>query len=210
MMVMVMVKAKAKAKAEEELPRNKEEPAESSASRRGGGEHGEAVDSDCGGDDRLHGARPKRQRTLNQMLLSSGSAQVEGEHGHVAASEHSGGERVESGAAEHCDGIEVDEHLATTSTELFVHDSEEERVLLDWLRERSEHARCSALLQQIMEWSGKRQKAEMRSLAKAQGITIRRQEQANAQKLREAVWRHFKAAVGQEKGRLACFQLSAT
>ena len=144
------------------------------------------------------------------MFLSSGSAQVEGEHGHAAASEHSGGERVESGAAEHCDGIEVDEHLATTSTELFVHDSEEERVLLDWLRERPEHARCSALLQQIMEWSGKRQKTEMRSLAKAQGITIRRQAQGDTQKLREAVRRHFIAAVGQEKGRLACFQLSAT
>ena len=50
------------------------------------------------------------------MCVSSGSAQVEGEHGHAVASVHSGGERVESGAAEHCDGIEVDEHLATTST----------------------------------------------------------------------------------------------
>ena len=69
-------------------------------------------------------------------------------------------------------------------------------------------ARCSALLQQIMEWSGKRQKAEMRSLVKAQGVTIRRQAQADTQKLREAVRRHFIAAVGQEKGRLACFQLS--
>ena len=96
------------------------------------------------------------------MSLSSGSAQVEGEHGHAAASEHSGGERVESGAAEHCDGIEVDEHPATTSTELFVHDREEERVLLDWLRERTEHPRCSALLQQIVEWAGTCQKAEVR------------------------------------------------
>ena len=59
-----------------------------------------------------------------------------------------------------------------------------------------------------MEWTGKCQKAEMRSLAKAQGITIRRQEQADVQKLWEAVRQHFKAAVRQEKGRLACFQLS--
>ena len=80
--------------------------------------------------------------------------------------------------------------------------------MLGWLRERPEHARCSALLRQIMEWSGKCQKAEMRSLAKAQGISISRQAQANAQQFREAVRRHFIAAVGQEKGRLACFQLS--
>ena len=133
------------------------------------------------------------------MFFSSGSAQVEGEHGHAAASEHSGGERVESGAADHGDGIEVDEHTSRTSTEVFVHDREEDKVLLDWLRERPEHPRCSVLLQQIMEWTGKCQKAEMRSLAKAQGIPIRRQDQANTQQLREAVRRHFIAAVGQEK-----------
>ena len=38
------------------------------------------------------------------MLLSSGPAQVAGEHGQAAASKFSGGERVESGAAEHCVG----------------------------------------------------------------------------------------------------------
>jgi len=59
-----------------------------------------------------------------------------------------------------------------------------------------------------MDWGC--QKAEMRSLAKAQGITLKRQEQGDVKNLREAVRRHFKAAVGQEKGRLACFQLSAT
>ena len=216
-------KAKVKAKAEEEPPRDKEEPAESSASWRGGGEHGEAGAPDHGGSAELHGASAKRQRTLRQIFLSSGSGQVGGEHGQAGALEHGGGEhdeagaphddggeRVESGAAEHCDGIEVDEHPATTSTELFVHDREEDRVLLDWLRERSEHLRCSALLEQIMEWAGICRREEMRSLAKAQGITIRRQERADVQKLREAARRHFKAAVGQEKGRLACFHLSAT
>ena len=118
--------------------------------------------------------------------------------------------RVESGAAEHCDGIEIDEHPATTSTELFIHDREKDRVLLDWLRERPEHPRCSALLQQIMAWTGQCQKEEVRALAKAQGIPIKRHEQAHVQTILEAVRRHFKAAVGQEKGRLACFQLSAT
>ena len=80
--------------------------------------------------------------------------------------------------------------------------------MLDWLRERPGHPGCSALLQQIMEWTGKCHHAEIRALAKAQGIAISRQDQAVAQKFREAVRRHFKAAVGQERGRLACFQLS--
>ena len=185
--------------------------AESSASRRGGGEHGEADAPERGGGTQLHGAHPKRQRTLRQMFVSSGSGHVEGVHGQAGASEHGGGERLESGAAEHCDGIEVDEHAATTCTEVFVvHDREEDRVLLDWLRERPEHPRCSVLLQQIMEWTGKCNRAEMRALATAQGIVIRRQDQADAQNFREAVRRHFKAAVGQVKGSLACFQLSAT
>ena len=42
--------------------------AESSASRRGGGEHGEADAPDRGGGTQLHGAHPKRQRTLGQTL----------------------------------------------------------------------------------------------------------------------------------------------
>ena len=101
------------------------------------------------GGDEVHGAAAKRQRILRQIFPTSGSGQVGEEHGQAAYSKHGEGEhdeagashgdgreRVESGAAEHCDGIEVDEHPATTSTELFVHDREEERVLLDWLRER--------------------------------------------------------------------------
>ena len=56
-------KAKAKAKAEEEPPRDKEGPAESSASRRGGGEHGEADAPDRGGDAQLHGPPPKKETT---------------------------------------------------------------------------------------------------------------------------------------------------
>ena len=176
-------KAKAKASAEEKPPRDKEESAESSASRRGGGEHGEADAPDRGGDAQLHGAPLKRQRTLSQMFLSTGSAQGEGEHGQAAASKQSGGERAESGAAEHCDGIEVHEHPATTTTGVFIHDREEDRVLLDWLRERPEHPRCSVLLQQIMEWTGKCHKEEMRALATAQGIAIRRQDRADVQKL---------------------------
>ncbi len=69
---------------------------------------------------------------------------------------------------EHGGGIEEDENSATTSTELFTRDRDEDRALLDWLRERPEHPRCAALLQQIMEWTGKGQLAEMRLLAKVQ------------------------------------------
>ena len=58
--------------------------------------------------------------------------------------------------------------------------------------------------------AGNARKREMLALAKAQGFTIRRQEQSDVQKLREAMRRHFKAAVAQEKGRLTCVQLSAT
>ena len=202
-------KAKAKAKAEEKPPRDKDEPAKSNASTRGGGEHDEADAPDRGTGAELRSAPPKRQRTLDQMFLSGGSAQVEGEHDQAGASKHGGGACVESDVAEHCDGIAADEHPSRTSTELFVRDREEDRVLLDWLRERAEHPRCSALLLQIMKWTGKSQYAEMHSLANAQNISIRRQERTDNQKILEAVRRHFKAAVGQEKGRLACFQLGA-
>ena len=79
-----------------------------------------------------------------------------GLHGQAGATQHGGGEHVE-----HCDGIAADEHPSTTSTELFVNDGAEDKVLLDWLRERPEQRRCSVLLRQIMEWSGKCQQAEM-------------------------------------------------
>ena len=49
-------KATVKAKAEAGPPRYNEGPAESSASRRGGGEHCEADAPDRGGDAQLHGA----------------------------------------------------------------------------------------------------------------------------------------------------------
>ena len=67
-MAQARAKAKAKAKAEEEPPRDKYKLAESSASRRGGGEHGEADAPDRGGDAELRGAPPKRQRTRPSRL----------------------------------------------------------------------------------------------------------------------------------------------
>ena len=106
------------------------------------------------------------------MFLSSGSGQAGAPH-------DDGGRRVESGAAEHCDAIEVYEHPATTSTELFVSDREEDKILLDWLRERPENTRCSVLLRQIMEWTKTCHRAEMRALAKAQGIVIKREDRAD-------------------------------
>ena len=62
----------------------------------------------------------KRQKTLSQMFSSGAAGQVGSEHGQAGAPEHGGGEQTE-----------VDEHPATTSTEVFVHDRDEDRVLLD-------------------------------------------------------------------------------
>ena len=56
-------KAKAKAKVEEEPPRDKDEFAESRASRRGGGEHGEPDAPDRGGGAELRGPPPKKETT---------------------------------------------------------------------------------------------------------------------------------------------------
>ena len=61
-----------------------------------------------------------------------------------------------------------------------------------------------------MAWSGKTLNAEMRSLAKTQGIKVDRQQRSNSECLRACVRQHFKAAIAQEKGRLACFQLGAS
>ena len=80
--------------------------------------------------------------------------------------------------------------------------------MLDWLRERPEHTRCSVLLQQIMEWTGKCHKEDMRALVKAQSIRLNARDHATVEKLRQAVRRYFKEKVAQEKGRLACFQLA--
>ena len=178
--------------------------AESTASFCGRSEHGEDGAPDHGGVAKLHGSSAKKQRTFKQLFYSNASGRVGGEHGRdehheLGASHDNAADRLDSCALEHFDGIEVVAHSATTSTELFVHDREEDRVLLDWLRERSEHARCSALLQQIMEWTGRKVLRAMRSLAKAQGITIRRLESTTGQNIREAARRHFKAAVAQEK-----------
>ena len=53
-------------------PRDQDEPAESSASRSGGGDQAEAVAPDhCGGAE-LHDAPSKRQRTLTQQRFRTG------------------------------------------------------------------------------------------------------------------------------------------
>jgi hypothetical protein len=98
---------------------------------------------------------------------------------------------------------------------LLVQDVEEDRALLDWLRNRQEHPRCAALLRQTIEWTGKihlsrTEKADMRSLAKAQEINITRRSRTDIQTFQEALRQHFKSAMAQEKGRLACFQFTAS
>ena len=59
-----------------------------------------------------------------------------------------------------------------------------------------------------MEWNGKVLNAEMRSLAKAHDIVIKRQQQSSAPLFREAVCQHLEAAIRQEKGCLACFKFN--
>ena len=166
-------------------------------------------------------ALAKRQRTLREGFESGASKQGGGElaeasatnHGggegdEPATPEHGGGQRVASRAAQHDGDMENGGQPATRPTALFLHDSDEDKALLDWLRERPELPRCATLLQQIMEWTGKAHLTQMRSLAKEQKVTIQRQAQSNTQLFREAVRRHFKAAVAQERGRRTCFQFN--
>ena len=82
-------------------------------------------------------------------------------------------------------------------TDLFDANNDEDKALLDWLRERPQHPRYTALLQQIMEWTGKNRKTEMRELAKNQQIIISRHARADVVQLRQAVREHFKNAVDQ-------------
>ena len=56
------------------------------------------------------------------------------------ASEHGGGDNVAPSASKPA-GV----------ADLLSRDSDGDKALLDWLRERSEHPRCATLLEQIME-----------------------------------------------------------
>ena len=60
----------------------------------------------------------KRQRTLRQMLESG-------------AAKHSVSDHVESGVSKHGGIIQRDDHPATTPTDFFTDDSDEDRALLD-------------------------------------------------------------------------------
>ena len=75
---------------------------------------------------------------------------------------------------------------------------------MEWLRARETQPRCGILLQQICEWGGKNQ-AAMRALAVAQGINVSRRSRGTSKLLLEEVRKHFRAAISQEKGRLATF-----
>ena len=157
----------------------------------------------------------KRQKTIGEMFDKGRDV-----------SECGGGQPVEPGAPEHGSGIDRDgdptrpqeqstASLATTSGELLGQDMEQDHALLEWLRSHQEQPRCAALLQQMMEWtgmhsSGKQPKPDMHSLAKAQEIHLTRRARHDTQLFREAVREHFKAAIAQEKGRLACFQFNAS
>ena len=155
----------------------------------------------------------KKQRTIGEMFDSRD------------VSEYGGGQHVEPGAPEHGGGIESDgdparpqeqptASPAMTFGELLGQDMEHD-ALLGWLRSRQEQPRCAALLQQVMEWTGMRSvgtqvRKEFSTKAKAQGIQITRRAQHDTQFFRNVLREHFKAAIAQEKGRLACFEFSAS
>ena len=172
-------KAKMTANTEEQSPRHQGEPADSNVSKSVEGDHGEAEVAGHGGGAELHDAPPKRQRTLRQMFVSTGRERDDG------------GERVESSV----------EDSATTSIEFFFGDREEHNILLDWLRGRSDNIRCALLLRQITEWARIGTLREMRALAKAQNIVLKKGAKISSLSLLEAVKRHFISTITQEKGR---------
>ena len=91
----------------------------------------------------------KKPRTLTRMFQASAAEQVGGEHAEAPVRVDDCGEDIESDVATHSCGIAKDANSATTSTELFAHDKDEDKALLEWLREHPTHPRCAALLQQI-------------------------------------------------------------
>ena len=113
----VKAKAKAKSKTKEEPPR--EEPTDGTHST-------------------------KRPRTLRQMFQSSAFEQVGGEHGEAAARVDDCGEDIGSDVATHSGGLAKDENTATTPTDLFAQGKDEDKALLEGLRERPTHPRCVA------------------------------------------------------------------
>ena len=116
-----------------------------------------------------------------------------------------------TGASEHVVEIagaparEPETAAASAGAGLFAHDSSSDHALLEWLRQNNTQPRCAALLQQIAEWTGKDTKQEMRALVRGQGILRGRDDSGSVDKLQEAVRRHFRSAIAQEKGRLATF-----
>ena len=122
------------------------------------------------------------------------------------------------GAAEHADHTEVVE--ATSQDEpsreirpvaavaqdvpwLFREGTGQDHVLLEWLRAREAQPRCINLLKQVLEWNNHMHQNAARTLSIAQGITISRTAQGTNELILEAVRKHFREAISQERGRFA-------
>ena len=143
----------------------------------------------------------KRPKTLRHMLESGASEHGGGAEAHIV--------RNKAGAdSEHMKPAPLEAEAASVGAELFPQSGGNDHALIKWLRSHEADAGCKTLLQQIGQWSGKLAKNEMRSLAQAQGIRLKRQQVSTTEKIKEAARHHFEAAIAQEKGRLACFQFN--
>ena len=153
-------------------------------------EHNAAVTRNAGGKSREPPA--KKPRMLEE---NAGTEEI-------GATEHVVRMAVAAATAQE----EPDRETGATAlgAELFPHDSTSDHALIEWLRARETQPRCGILLQQICEWGGKNQ-AAMRALAVAQGINVSRRSRGTSELLLEEVRKHFRAAISQEKGRLATF-----
>ena len=126
--------------------------------------------------------------------------------------------RRDLGAAEHADHTEVVE--ATSQDEpsceirpvaavaqdvpwLFREGTGQDHVLLEWLRAREAQPRCINLLKQVLEWNNHLHKNAARKLYIAQGITIPRTARGANELILEAVRKHFREVISQERGRFA-------
>ena len=109
---------------------------------------------------------------------------------------------MEIGAGEHV--VQNSAEATKAGADLFPQTDGNDHASIKWLQTQEADARCRSLLHQIRQWTGKETTEHMRSLARAQGIKVTRQ-QKSIEKIRQAVRQHFEAAIAQEKRRLEFF-----
>ena len=110
---------------------------------------------------------------------------------------------MEIGAGEHV--VQNSAEATKAGAALFPQTDGSDHALIKWLQTQETDARCRSLLHEIRQWTGRETKEDMRSLARAQGIKVTRQQRSVTEKIPQAVRQHFEAAIAQEKKRLEFF-----